>query len=48
MVPAVSTITMIYVIVVVNLIAVVIVAVVDWISLVWNMRFGKGSNTIKK
>jgi hypothetical protein len=35
---------MIYVIVV-NLIAVV---VVDCISLVWDMRLGKGSNTIKE
>jgi len=40
---------MIYVIVV-NLIAVVVVVVVvvDWISLVWDMRLGKGSNTIKE
>ena len=36
---------MIYVIVV-NLIAVAVV--VNWISLVWDMRLGKGSNTIKE
>jgi hypothetical protein len=40
---------MIYVVVVVNLIVVVVIVFVDdWISLVWDMRLGKGSNTIEE